>query len=121
MTMSIRSEPVSYEERLSEVMGLPIGRLFTAKMTIATTVLSGNDSSTPPDTFELVAEVKQPGEGQEFEVAARSRVVTGGGVASVQFPVPPARADLTPGPVGRLRLIHTGWRFPACSVEVVGL
>jgi len=119
--MSIRFLPVEYEERLSEVMGLPIGRPLIAKMTVATTVLSGNDGVTPPDTFELVAEVRQPGEGQEFEVAARSRVVTGGGVASVQFPVPAARADLTPGPVGRLRLIHTGWRFPACSVEVVGL
>ena len=119
--MSIRFLPVSYEERLSEVMCLPIGRLVTAKMTIATTILSGNDSSTPPDTFELVAEVRQPGEGQEFEVAARSRVVTSGGVASVPFPISPPRADLTPGPVGRLRLVHTGWRHPAYSVEMVGL
>lgn len=121
--MHITAMPIVFEERCSEAIVLPHGRMVVAELEIRPTAPTVKDGVEGRDPLRLSAEVRWPGS-DEFETVAETPWISEPAIYKLELPQAKAAAPETPlarQPVFRLRLGHEGRREPAFRLRVVGL
>ena len=121
--MHITAMPIVFEERCSEAIVLPHGRMVVAELEIRPTAPIVRDGVEGRDPLRLSIEVRWPG-ADEYETACETAWVSEPGTYRLELPQAEATPPETPlarQPVFRLRLGHEGRREPSFRLAVKGL